>query len=96
MIDITNISDSTRVEKWQFISDGKLKIFVYTNSPGDSLPKSVLHYTVNSYKKLTIEPSDSGAATEYCLKWDILKLKKDVMILTYENGGLVQKEFVKN
>ncbi len=95
MMDVTDISDSSRVERWQFVSDGKLKIYVDANGVTDSLPKSVLHYTVQSYKKLTFVPSDSLPATDYCRDWEISKLNKDVMILTYESGGVLQKEFVK-
>ncbi len=94
-IDVANINDTTRVEKWQFISDGKLKIWIDANGITDSLPKYVLRYSVKSYKKMAVVPSDSTPANDYCRDWDITKLKKDVMILNYTDGGLVQKEFVK-
>jgi hypothetical protein len=95
VIDITNINDTTRVEKWQFVADGKLKIFIDLNGHHDSLPNSVFQYTVKSYKKLIVAPSDSAAPSDYCRDWQIQKLKKDVLILNYEAGGLVEKEFVK-
>jgi hypothetical protein len=44
---------------------------------------------------MAVVASDSTPANDYCRDWDITKLKKDVMILNYTDGGLVQKEFVK-
>jgi hypothetical protein len=95
MIDISNIYDSLSVERWQFDSDNRLKIFHDVNGVADTTPISILHYKAKSYRKLTIEPIDGGGQTEYCREWKISKLTKDVLIMTYLSGGLVQKEFVK-
>ncbi len=94
MVNVANITDSVNVEKWQFISDGKLKIYVGTAST-DSTPTSLLHYTIKSYNKLIIEPADSVSPSELCHTWQIVKLKKDILMIDYKDGGLIQKEFVK-
>jgi hypothetical protein len=95
VINIANINDTLNSETWEFVSDGKLKIWAVTNGQSDSLPQSVLKFVVKSYKKLTIQPGDSGSTSSYCHDWEILKLKKDVLILDYRSGGLSEKEFVK-
>ena len=94
-IDLTDINDSTSVEKWQFSADGKLKVFIDLNGVTDTVPNSVMQYSVQSYKKLAVSPSDSFPVNDYCREWEISKLKSDIMVLNYEEGGLVTKEFVK-
>ena len=94
MVNIANIHDSINVEKWQFVSDGKLKIF-FGAANVDSVPSALLHYSVKSYNKLIIEPADSVPIIEYCHTWQIIKLKKDILMIDYRDAGLVQREFVK-
>jgi hypothetical protein len=95
VINIANVNDTLNTETWEFVSDGKLKIWTVTNGQSDSLPECVLKFVVKSYKKLIVQPGDSGATSSYCHDWEILKLKKDVLILDYRSGGLLEKEFVK-
>jgi hypothetical protein len=93
VVNVTNINDTTFVEKWQFDSDGNLKINYYTDGGNNSVSSSSWKYSVSSYKKLILKSNDSASYSE---DWKIAKLKKDILIMTYESGGLQQKEFVKN
>jgi hypothetical protein len=95
MINIYNINDTLNVEKWIFSSDGKLNIYRDENGITATAPRFVFHYKVKSYRKLIIEPLDSDPPTDYCRDWKIAKLKKDILVVTYESGGMVQKEFEK-
>jgi len=92
VVNVVHINDTTSVEKWQFDHDGNLKIYFYTNSSGSSLPRLVLKYKVVSYRKLSISSNDSVSFTQ---NWQIIKLNKEILIMTCVNGGLEQKEFVK-
>jgi hypothetical protein len=94
VINVADITDSVNVERWQFVSDGKLKIFLGTSTL-DTTPSALLHYNVKSYNKLIIEPADSVSPAEFCHTWQIIKLNKDILMMDYKDGGLVQKEFVK-
>lgn len=93
MINIYDISDSFNVERWNFASDDKLNIFRDGNGIVSTPPRFVFRYNVKSNKKLVIEPLDSDPPTDYCREWKIEKLKKDILVISYESGGLVQKEF---
>jgi hypothetical protein len=95
MIKIYNINDTLNIERWDFASDGKLNIFNDVNGVVASNPRFVCRYYAKSYRKLVIEPLDANAPIEYCREWKIAKLRKDILIITYESGGLVQKEFEK-
>jgi hypothetical protein len=99
LIRLDNIDDSINgklvVEKWQFGSDGLLKIFTDINGVADTFPNSILTYKVDSYKKLKIDRYDASSPDLYCTDWEIDKLNKDVLIMRYKSGGLVQKEFEK-
>jgi hypothetical protein len=92
LINVENILDTTSVEKWQFDSDGNLQMLFYKDGGSSSFSNSAWRYTLISYKKLSIKSNDSAS---YSQDWDILKLKKDVLVMANKSGGLLQKEFVK-
>lgn len=85
----------TLPEKWQFDSDGKLQIFLGTNGVIDSVPKSTMKYLVDSRKKIIIDSIEPSTYFSFYGTWEIDKLKDDMLIMFYENGGLEQREFVK-
>jgi hypothetical protein len=93
MINIYNINDTLNIERWNFASDGKLNIYRDENGVPAADPRFVFRYNVKSYKKMIVEPLGSDPPTDYCREWKIAKLRKDIMIISYESGGLVQKEF---
>jgi hypothetical protein len=93
MIKIHDINDTLNVESWNFTSDGKLNIFRERNGVNDSIPEYVCRYYAKSYRKLVIEPLDANTSLEYCHEWKIAKLRKNVLVITYESGGVLQREF---
>lgn len=95
VIDVSNIYDTTWIEKWQFSTGNKLKIYATVNGVDDLDHASNLTYKTTSYKKVLISSSDSTNYSHYCREWDILELKKDILIMSYTHGGIYQKEFEK-
>lgn len=94
-VDVTDIY-TDRVEEWHFIEyDFMLKQYVKSN------PDSIWVYQQGSYyvewtlfgKYLHISETEIRS---YNTKWDIIKLKDDVLIISNDiDGGILYKEFIK-
>jgi hypothetical protein len=94
MIDLNDINNTTRLEKWEFTSDGLLYVTNYNYAVSDLGNVYKLRYEVPSAKKLDIYKEDT-VNTNYCLKWEITKLNNDALVIINDNHGILTKELEK-
>ena len=93
---VVNVADilNPNSEKWEFLKDGRLNIYFLDSTTTDTLLSYNLKYNIPKYNKLEILATDSSS-NYYCRSWEINKLNRKVMIINFEDKGLLVKEFEK-
>lgn len=97
MINVVDVSDTTRVENWEFKANGELVI--YYREPGlgvDTVEKYVSRFNMEGYRKFSVSGMTNEHLPQYNTTWDIIKLKKDLLMISNDaGGGLYFREFQK-
>ena len=90
-------TDTTRVENWEFKANGELVI--YYREPGlgvDTIEKYVSRFNMEGYRKFSVSGMTNEHLPQYNTTWDIIKLKKDLLMISNDaGGGLYFREFQK-
>jgi len=98
---VENINDTTRIEDWEFLADGKLIIYYRSYEWGGNpdtiqTKKYEANYSMDSYNKFSIAGLQNGHLPQYNTQWEIIFNKDNALMVVNEGGGgLFFREFVK-
>ncbi len=94
---VQNLTDTMPYEDWEFLGSEEFRIYYLRPGICDTCYIRG-NYKLDTYRDVSLSGSMSeGFPGHYSGKWRIVKLKKDVLIMTKQEdpGGLTFREFVK-